>query len=1011
MISKPTQYFLMLLFLFAGKITAQEQRPYDYAAPYKDNQVISQLINLKLYPESNNPDYYTLYESFRIVRSKGKYGIYNESKKIYFRQPVYDSITVAANYLQAKKWKNFLYDNVAVNFWPDNPDGIIFKKRKKYGLKSIDGKLLLEPEYTEIQPLGQKVFRLKKGSKYAFAITGQKLIVVGDSFDYVILKPTQNENLIAAYKDRIETLYNLDGSGFIERKEPQIPTEPYAFTDNYAHVHGFYENGKIGIKDSFEETLVPAIYDAIKQEDYEAYRVSNYTATDTLHGLIHKYGKIILPLRFRKLNILQQKIYEAGDKNKFGLYDNSGKEIYPQAIDSLYPLTMAYVKDHNFTVYLMNQKPGASADLLKIDNGIATVILKDGVNMSCLAENRIYIGTNVIKFQKPGSELIGVIEPISEKIIQPQFKSVFYDTKQKLILAATGNVANVIISPELIIRRAPKKIVGYNNGYFIYTENGKMGAMDRDFRPAKFRYQKLEAFFDTSDDHLLGMTDDKKKMIVGWFRYYTAVGGKKAGIIDYDGKIIIPAGQYDSISLLHYYRQDNGTNRLYQNAKFETFTRGIKLLCEKNIAPDRTVITLRTETAIATSFELADTEKWEFAANNRAIIIRGSDAVRIFDFDKQKNIVELHGGRLAEDYTGGFTHSIKVDDLKNRFTKYSSNGNVIAQTDFGSYDNPQFSNKKNYISVRNGKYGVATVDDEILLPFENDTLFTRDDIYYIGKKASIWFVRNQKNEVLLTDADAIETVHLYSGNSEYHYDYIVERNGKKFAYDRNLKLVPIDGADKLSISGHSLLAKHGALCTAYNMEGKLLFSIECDALYEYSKPYFIFTKNGKNGLIDESGKVILPAEYPQIWPFAKDTYVIENESKKWVINGKGKVLIDDYTTLGKLDSYPEPYIYENPKVFFVATNKAGRTALFNPDKKQVLQYESQEIYEVRELRYVLGKRNGKVGVIDLDGKKSIPFIYDDLYFDPYNRYYFAKKDGKKMLMMPDATIFYEENTP
>src|SRR6476660_1077930 len=102
MISKPKRYFLALLFLFACKIVAQQQ-PFDYVASYKDNEIISRLLNVKFHPETGNFDNYARYENFQIVRKNGKYGIYNLSTKTYYKEPVYDSISGNANYLQQKK--------------------------------------------------------------------------------------------------------------------------------------------------------------------------------------------------------------------------------------------------------------------------------------------------------------------------------------------------------------------------------------------------------------------------------------------------------------------------------------------------------------------------------------------------------------------------------------------------------------------------------------------------------------------------------------------------------------------------------------------------------------------------------------------------------------------------------------------------------------------------------------------------------------------------------------------
>src|SRR6478672_11296502 len=169
---------LLGLFFFAAfGAAAQTAKPYDLTASAEDNATISLLINAMRNPEMAKPDYYGLPNYYAIVRKNGKYGVFDEVRQLFVAQPIYDSITVTANCLKDKKWTNFLYQDIVVNFNPKFPDGIIFKKGNKYGLKQLDGTLVLK-DYDEMFSIGSSAFRFKKGKHYGFAIIGEKLTVV-----------------------------------------------------------------------------------------------------------------------------------------------------------------------------------------------------------------------------------------------------------------------------------------------------------------------------------------------------------------------------------------------------------------------------------------------------------------------------------------------------------------------------------------------------------------------------------------------------------------------------------------------------------------------------------------------------------------------------------------------------------------------------------------------------------------------------------------------------------------
>ena len=190
----------------------------------------------------------------------------------------------------------------------------------------------------------------------------------------------------------------------------------------------------------------------------------------------------------------------------------------------------------------------------------------------------------------------------------------------------------------------------------------------------------------------------------------------------------------------------------------------------------------------------------------------------------------------------------------------------------------------------------------------------------------------------------------------------------------------------------------------------------------YEKDVLKVKKDGKYGLINNSGKELLACSYDEITPISeiKNSYIIKQGENVGLADNTGKVIINpiykEIKALGK--DYKEGYITVNTENMYGVIDFTGKVILDNiyedvkniaKDKKYVVK--ESETYKVISQdgtvvldsgfddivsidgNNIIIKKGNNYGVINSSKEIKISASYEELKY-MYSDYYIAKKSGK-----------------
>lgn len=296
-------------------------------------------------------------------------------------------------------------------------------KLKSYGsehatesLVTLDGKIVLPPEYNSIEELKDHMFLLQQDSSYFLfnSKTGKKELL-----PYKMVSMTGENGLLLINDDKGARLLDPTSGNIIADGFENI----YSFHDHIATVH---KQGKMGAIDALGRTVIPFVYThlsdlqnglAIVQKDNEHY------------GVIDSTGREILPMEYDKPEgfysasdyIAWDDIYlfkESAEENYLlkGLASKDGKIISPPQYDIMW-------KDENAPRFLVrkNKQFGVlAADGKWIVPAIYTDIHTDYINRYAGIVNLsfpllCYDGKNWKYVTASGSTLPFTIERIAQQ--------------------------------------------------------------------------------------------------------------------------------------------------------------------------------------------------------------------------------------------------------------------------------------------------------------------------------------------------------------------------------------------------------------------------------------------------------------------------------------------------------------------------------------------------------------------------------------------------------------------
>lgn len=182
----------------------------------------------RVYPNEETKDIYI------IASQNGQYGVYKNKKNIIVAE-----------------FKSIEYD--------ENSNLLIIEKNKKYGVASLEGKIIIEPQNNSIESKGIYLYAKKALENKVYDYEGNTINI---SFNKAIYK-TENDNY------RISTLENNDivYYGIVDKNGNTLVSEKYQFIE---YAFGTYfiaknEDGKYGIISSNGKEVLEFKYSILQK--------------------------------------------------------------------------------------------------------------------------------------------------------------------------------------------------------------------------------------------------------------------------------------------------------------------------------------------------------------------------------------------------------------------------------------------------------------------------------------------------------------------------------------------------------------------------------------------------------------------------------------------------------------------------------------------------------------------------------------------------------------------------
>ena len=273
-----------------------------------------------------------------------------------------------------------------------------------------------------------------------------------------------------------------------------------------------------------------------------------------------------------------------------------------------------------------------------------------------------------------------------------------------------------------------------------------------------------------------------------------------------------------------------------------------------------------------------------------------------------------------------------------------------------------------YPVLENGKWGVIDTNQKIVIePQYSEMIVVPDNTkpvfvvisnvdYQTGNFESK--VVDKNNNQLYTNYQKVEVIYNHDKNNNLWY----EENVLKVKNNEKYGLVNIDGKELLACEYDDILPIEGI------------------------KKSYITIKNGKKGLVDNTGMIIADNIYQNIEALTdkyEDSYIVTSENgKKGVIkSNKSLVLEPKYEEI--------EHVYGN-NCYSVKEN--GNLKIVNEKKETFLEGKYNKVKEING-ENIIYEKEGKYGIMNLQGEEKISLEYDDISF-AFSEYYIAKKGDK-----------------
>lgn len=220
-------------------------------------------------------------------------------------------------------------------------DGLIVTKDKLYGVINLNGSVLVNPEYDQIQMLdkefdsGRLWYRIVKDQKIGLMdAKGQvriPCIYTDIKFDRIGDFPSQ--------KDTLWGMISLKNEVIIPFKYEEVRAIDW-HKDTAKWVYKAKLNGKYGLLDAGNKVMFPFKYDNIDVSPTSYNDCSRrliVVSANGKQGLLDWHGKTVLPLSFKGVYWQEHNFIVVGFDDKQGLLDLNGKQLLPPIYDFFNP--------------------------------------------------------------------------------------------------------------------------------------------------------------------------------------------------------------------------------------------------------------------------------------------------------------------------------------------------------------------------------------------------------------------------------------------------------------------------------------------------------------------------------------------------------------------------------------------------------------------------------------------------------------------------------------------------
>jgi len=984
----------MLFFLSFGLPVSGQVYTWLYMDYQQDNdEILSTFINYKTFYKSTLPD--SLIEQnvahYKIVKQNGRYGVFNETQNTYFAEPVYDSITKFGNALKNKTWSNLLYGDPIDDLVHKFPQGVVFLKGSKRGFKKISGEILLAAVYDEIIPKKYlKILLVRQGKAWGFTCIVNPEVSIKPKYDYITVEQGNNKEyeVVAAYKNKVKTLYSRWGTVLKENETPYDPKrEILEFPEDpddgeYAPpgLKLIKQNGKYGFADHNGKEIIAPVYTKIEYVDHGNFIVSS----DTLRGIINRDGKIIVPVKYRYLTPIHKNYVYSGfymgaspGENYSTLIDNKGT-LFKEKIESVNQFSTIRSFNGNTSTWFL-----ADTSMYKYENGtLEKVLTDDKVAFTDKNKGRIVV------FKKYKDSLSGLFSIINNKRTLPLYKDII-SLKSGNVAVKTGRYYDAVIDTLLNITPLPLPAISYKEGYFIVKDKELMRVMDEKGNVSAAAYPVIEPITDFK--HITPF----EEITTRWgriFKYYTSADKTKPGVIDNTGKVIIAAGYYDDILALI---ADNDHDR--KNKIIPEYLNRV-IVCTRFKGTKDLEITLYLNDKKIAQYLTDQKKKFEYRDITRdgQILVRYGGRTKLYNLSTGDYDVEIDDLIYNQDADGGFTGKRKV-------SKYSKTGQLISEG-WALKSESEWKNWENYISKKNKKFGLVNTEDKILIPFVNDTLFSIYNKYYTGKRNGKFGITDKTDKVLLPFVyDSIW--HMATRGGTNHIMVMI--NGRQGVYNvTNLIEVVKPVHDKLTFS-HNLStiigSNNNSSFTAYNTgqsrfyssEPKKLFTLQCNKL-EQEGNLFYFYRNGMQGIISREGIIYMEPLFTKALKYG-NFFTAQIGKEIYVTNAAGKKLLPvAIQSVKEIKIENEGYYV---KSLYTIKVYNGPEALFDENLKQIIPFQEKQIFDVYNGNTV-GIGNT---IADLNNKTIITGNYN-ISYDANGGYFEYQDETTTYKVAPNGVV-------